>query len=96
MAFGLSWSACAGPVLGAMFALTAVQSTGIANGMASMLVFALGQGLPFLLLAAFADRLGPILRRLRRYTAFVSYVGALVIILMGIVLLSGQFNQGFE
>jgi cytochrome c-type biogenesis protein len=96
LAFGLSWSACAGPVLGAMLAVTAVRSRDVTQGMTSMLVFAFGQGLPFLLLAAFIDGLGPVLRRIRPYTVAVSYVGAVVIILMGLVLLSGQFNQGFE
>jgi cytochrome c-type biogenesis protein len=96
LAFGLSWSACAGPVLGAIFTLTAVQSQGIAQGAMFMLAFALGQGLPFLLVAAFIDQIGPILRRLRRYTVYISYAGAVVTILMGIVLLTGQFNQGVE
>ena len=96
MAFGLSWSACAGPVLGAMFTLTAVQSARVVQGVTAMLAFALGQGLIFLGSAIFVDPLSPVLRRVRRVTAFTSYVGATVVIGMGVLLISGQFNEGFE
>jgi cytochrome c-type biogenesis protein len=96
MAFGLSWSACTGPVLAGIVTLTVVQSQRIAQGVASMLAFAVGQGLPIVLLAVFVDRLGPILRRLRRFTAFVVQIGAALLIAIGLVLISGQFNQGFE
>jgi cytochrome c-type biogenesis protein len=49
MAFGASWSACASPILGALLVLTAVRSLAVVQGVLVMLAFALGQGIPFLL-----------------------------------------------
>lgn len=91
--FGLSWSACAGPLLAGVLTLTAVQSQRVTEGVISMLLFALGQGLPFLAMALPADRMLPVLRRFRRLTALVSSIGAVVLIILGGLLLSGQFSE---
>lgn len=87
LTFGASWSACAGPILGTILVITVVQSLGVLQGIILMLVFAAGQGVPFLLVALVVDRIGPFLRRLRRYTVFLTYVAAALLILVGIALL---------
>jgi len=91
--FGLSWSACAGPLLASVLALTAVQSQRVIEGVTSILLFALGRGLPFLAMAMLADRMIPLLRRLRRPLKAVSSIGAATLIILGGLLLSGQFSQ---
>ena len=85
--FGASWSACAGPILGTILVLTAVRSLLLVQGVLVMLVFALGLGVPFLLVGLLVDRIGPFLRRIRRYTVVLTYLAAALLILIGIVLL---------
>jgi cytochrome c-type biogenesis protein len=92
MAFGASWSACASPILGALLVLTAVRSLAVAQGVFVMLVFALGQGVPFLLVALLVDRAGPVLRRIRRYTHLFSVIGGVTLVLIGVFLVTGLFS----
>lgn len=92
LTFGASWSACAGPILGTILVVTIVKTLGILQGVLVMLVFAAGQGIPFLLVALVVDRASTFLRRLRRSTAFLSYLASAILIFVGISLLFGLFN----
>ncbi len=47
VAFGFGWTPCIGPVLGAIFALSASQDT-LAQGMLLLFVYSMGLGIPFL------------------------------------------------
>src|SRR6266487_1134350 len=77
IAFGASWSACTGPILGAILVLTA----------------GLGLGVPFLVVGLLVDRASPFLRRIRRFTALFSTIGGVILILLGIFLLTGVFSN---
>ncbi|HEV2458950.1 MAG TPA: cytochrome c biogenesis protein CcdA [Ktedonobacterales bacterium] len=92
MAFGASWSACASPILGALLVLTAVRSLAVAQGVLVKLVFALGQGVPFLLVGILVDRAGPLLHHVRRYTHLFSVIGGVTLVLIGFFLLTGLFS----
>jgi cytochrome c-type biogenesis protein len=93
IAFGASWSACASPLLGALLVLTAVRSLAVAQGVLVMLIFALGQGVPFLLVGILVDRAGPLLQRSRRYTHLFSVIGGITLILIGVFLVTGLFSS---
>jgi cytochrome c-type biogenesis protein len=93
MAFGASWSACSGPLLGTILVLTGVSALRLVQGMTVMLAFALGLGVPFLLVALTANRSAAFLRRIRRYAAGLTYVGSATMILIGALLLLGLFGE---
>ena len=57
-----------------------------------MLTFALGLGVPFLVVGLLVDRISPVLRRIRRATAVLTTIGGVLLILMGIFLLTGLFS----
>ncbi len=92
IAFGASWSACTTPVLGAMLMLTAGGRGHILQGSTLMLAFALGLGIPFVIVAVLVDRARPFLLRVRRYTALFSSIGSAILIVIGIFLLTGLFR----
>jgi len=92
MAFGAGWSACTGPILGSILVLTAVRST-LLQGVIFLLAYALGLGLPFLLVGILVDRAGTFMRRIRRYTGPLSFIGGVILILMGMLLLTGRLDQ---
>lgn len=105
--FSLGWSACVGPILGSILTLLATQGAGILQGAFLAFIYALGLGLPLILIAAFFSRLGSgtafwkILRG-RGFTFKVfgqdlylhstSIISGLLLIVMGILLASGQLT----
>lgn len=92
LAFGASWSACTGPILGAVLILSAGSARSVAQGAIVMLIFALGLGVPFLVVGLLVDRISPLLRRIRRATAVLPSIGGVLLILMGIFLVTGLFS----
>jgi len=56
--FSLGWSACVGPILGAILTMLATQGAGILQGAFLAFIYALGLGLPLLLVATFFSSLG--------------------------------------
>jgi cytochrome c-type biogenesis protein len=92
MAFGAGWSACTGPILGSILVLTAVRST-LLQGVIFLLAYALGLGVPFLLVGILVDRAGTLMRRIRRYTGPLSFIGGAILILMGMLILTGRLDQ---
>jgi cytochrome c-type biogenesis protein len=92
MAFGAGWSACSGPILGSILVLTAASAT-LMQGVIFLLAYALGLGLPFLLVGILVDRVGRLMRRIHRFTGPLSLIGGAILILMGMLLLTGRLDQ---
>ena len=92
VAFGAGWSPCIGPVLGSILTLAAAGTT-LAQGVVFLLVYALGLGVPFLLVGLLIDRSGPVVRRLTRYTGPISVVAGAILILTGLLIFSGRLAQ---
>ncbi len=56
--FSLGWSACVGPILGALLTLLATQGIAVAQGALLAFVYALGLGSPLIVISSFFGRLG--------------------------------------
>jgi len=78
--------------LAAILALSASGTTSI-YGAAMMGVYTLGLAIPFLIMAVFANALLSKIKNLNKYTPIIKIVGGIIIILMGILLLSGELNS---
>lgn len=57
--FALGWTACVGPILGALLTLLATQGIAVLQGALLAFIYALGLGMPLMLLAGYISRLGP-------------------------------------
>ncbi len=86
MTFAAGWTPCAGPVLGAILALSAQQATAT-QGAALLLAFSAGLGVPFILVAFGIEPLNRLLRRSQRYTAFLPKIAGVFLLIAGLVLL---------
>ena len=92
MAFGAGWSACTGPILGSILALTAANAR-LLQGVSFLLAYALGLSVPFLLVGILLDRASTLVRRIRRYTGPLSFIAGVILILMGMLILTGRLDQ---
>jgi cytochrome c-type biogenesis protein len=88
----MGWSACTGPILGSILVLIAVRAQ-LLQGVIFLLAYALGLGVPFLLVGLLLDRMSRLLRVIRRYTGPISFIGGVVLIIMGMLLLTGRWDQ---
>lgn len=94
MAFALGWTPCIGPVLGGILAIAASSSSPV-YGASLLLTYAIGLGLPFFLLAAGLSRKGRMMRWLRRRGRVIEAVGGGVLVLMGILMITGTWVRLF-
>lgn len=89
-AFAFGWSPCLGPALGSILGLAA-SSASLGTGVTLLAAYTLGLAVPFLLAALLWDRLN--LRRLNRYAGIFEKVGGAVLVLVGVLMLTGQFTR---
>jgi cytochrome c-type biogenesis protein len=90
-AFGVGFTPCVGPYLGAI--LTLLLGADLQGGAVLLLAYALGLGVPFLIVAAGLDVARAPLRWLARHARSVNAVGGALVIAMGLLLMSGQFAR---
>lgn len=91
VAFGFGWTPCIGPILGAILAVSATADTA-SSGIALLAIYSVGLGIPFLLVANFADRLTAELRRMRKLGRWLHVGSGVVMIGMGVAMLTGQMT----
>ena len=89
-AFAFGWSPCLGPALGSILGLAA-SSASLSTGVGLLTAYTLGLALPFLIAALLWNRLN--LRRLNRYAGVFEKVGGAVLVLVGVLMLTGQFTR---
>jgi len=105
--FALGWTACVGPILGAILTLLATQGIAIVQGALLAFVYALGLGAPLIVLSTFFSRLGRGTRfweflkgrgfevHLGGHTLYlhtISVLSGLLLIGVGYLLASGQLT----
>ncbi|TWJ20974.1 cytochrome c-type biogenesis protein [Micromonospora endolithica] len=90
--FGLSWTPCVSPTLGAVLGMAAVESTA---GRATILALAYcaGLGLPFLFVGLGLRRALALTGFVRRHHQWVTRVGGILLIAIGLALLTGAWGD---
>jgi len=91
LAFGAGWSPCIGPILGAVLTYTSATAT-VGQGMGLLLAYSLGLGIPFLLAALAVDRFIGWFQRYRRFIPLVNRIAGIVLVVVGVLLLTGYFS----
>jgi cytochrome c-type biogenesis protein len=91
MAFGAGWTPCIGPVLGAILTLGFSQDT-VWDGVRLLSVYSAGLAVPFLATALALDRFLAAFTRFRRFIPVVEVASGGLLVLMGVLLMTGSFT----
>ena len=91
MAFATGWTPCVGPILGSILAL-AGSSRSVGYGALLLLVYSAGLGVPFVAVTLLFGRTRPLIRWLGRHSLAVNRSAGAVLILVGVLVLSGRLT----
>lgn len=89
--FGAGWTPCIGPVLGGILTLAATSGS-VSNGVGLLLVYSAGLAIPFLAAALLLDHFLGGMKRFRHWMPWVSRLSGLLLLLLGLLLLTGSFS----
>lgn len=93
--FSLGWTPCVGAFLGSAL-LLASQQGHVLEGMALLLVYSLGLGIPFLLSAVLVDRLKSTFDWIKRNYRTVNLVCGALLVLIGVLMATGTLGRLLE
>ena len=86
-AFASGWTPCVGPILGSTLTLAATSPGAAYN---SLLAYALGLGIPFLVTGAFFSQATGLIRRMVKYLKYFNPIMGTILIALGILVFTNQ------
>jgi len=92
IAFAFGWTPCVGPVLAAILFVAGTEDT-VASGAMLLAVYSLGIGLPFLAASLFAGPFMALMRRFRSHMDKVEKAMGALLVLTGVMFLTGQMQS---
>jgi cytochrome c-type biogenesis protein len=91
LAFAFGWTPCIGPVLATVLTLAASEGS-LGAGVRLLFVYSLGLGLPFVLAAVAIGPFIAFLQRFRRHLGRVEMVMGVLLVVTGVLMLTGSLN----
>jgi cytochrome c-type biogenesis protein len=92
MAFGAGWTPCIGPILGGILGLAASQDD-LQRGMVLLAWYSAGLAVPFLVTAYAVETFLDLFQRFRKHMVWVQRISGGLLLLVGVLLVSGQFTR---
>lgn len=90
--FAAGWTPCIGPILGGIIGLASVSSS-VGEGTILLIAYAIGLGIPFVLVAIGATEVSTRLRWIRDHYGAVSMVTGTMLVLVGFLMITNTFAR---
>ena len=91
IAFAFGWTPCIGPILGGILAIAGSKNS-VGEGITLLAVYSLGLGIPFLLTSLAINQFFGAARKIRRYYHAVELTSGALLILIGVLIITGQLT----
>jgi len=88
LAFAFGWTPCLGPILGVILGLAAAKNS-VAEGATLLAIYSAGLGIPFILAALFVQPFMNFLSRFKAHLGVVEKAMGAILILTGVLFISG-------
>jgi cytochrome c-type biogenesis protein len=92
VAFGAGWTPCLGPILGGILTIAGTRET-MGEGLLLLGAYSAGLAIPFLLAAWMVESFFAWFQRFRKYLPWVNRVAGALLVLVGILLVTGKFTE---
>ncbi len=89
--FALGWTPCVGPILASILLLAGTSGTALEGGL-MLSIFSFGLAIPFLIIAFTFSQATNYIERISKYVTWVSIIGGIFLILLGILLATDNFG----
>ena len=90
LAFAAGWTPCVGPALGVILGLAAAHP---ATAFYLLLAYALGLGVPFLLVGFFVAQATLLIRRFASWITIINIIFGILLIVLGILIFTQELNR---
>jgi cytochrome c-type biogenesis protein len=91
-AFAIAWTPCVGPTLGAILGAAALSDS-TAHGAYLLAWYSAGLAIPFLLTTVAFQRMTKVFAVVKRHYALIVAAGGAILIVMGVLILTGELTQ---
>ena len=91
--FAIGWTPCVGPTFGVILNLTYADGATATRGAILALCYALGLGLPFIVVALAYNRLSRALGWVRRHQVLIMRIGGAFLVLIGVLMVTGWWDH---
>ncbi len=92
LAFAVAWTPCVGPTLAAILAASSTADT-VGRGGLLLFFYSLGLAIPFLLMALSFDKATVAFSWLRDRYLLITFISGALLILMGVLILTGELTR---
>ena len=90
--FGIGWTPCIGPTLGAVQTLSFQESSALRGAILSF-AYCLGLGIPFILVGIFFDKSTKLRKFISRRGNYLTLIGGIFLIAIGILQVTGVWAE---
>ena len=88
MGFGAGWTPCIGPILASILAIAA-SSASLSTGVTLLAVYSAGLAVPFIISTVAVEKFITAFKQIRRWLPWINRTSAALLIVVGIMLLTG-------